>query len=350
LKNSLDSLLNNFPFPAVVVESTNEIVEFNDHFLALTGHTSRSLRCHPVLEFNTRCDEFGKDKSINRSAIPGQDPLYKTEKINGEPLYLKISEFPIDEVVGSPRMIIFHDETEKIALRDENQHMSRLASVGELVSFVVHDIGNFISVIKGCSDLLLSREYEDQSTREEIERIQREAGRVSDIIKNFLGFSRKDDNSIESIQVLELLQYALELKTHSLKRKRIASRIEHDEDDYVIKGNRTLLMQVLLNLIDNAEEAVSGCEKSRITLRLAREDGNITIVLSDTGTGIPDKSRDKIFEAFFTTKKNGSGTGLGLSICKRIIRNHGGDFLLQSTSPGEGSVFKITLPAADHDR
>jgi len=343
----LNAVLKKFPFPSVLVNERREILYCNNRFLELTGKSRKDIIERPVLNLINKCQDFGEGQSINRSSIPGRSPLFQSENANGERIFLKVNEVDIEYESFKRKLVILQDVSETISLRDENQHLSRLASVGELFSFVLHDIGNIVTVIKGCAELAGTQKETKENYSEEIEKIKIEVGRIEEIIGTFLGFTRKGDSNLELLSACELMEYALELKKYSLNKKGVECRIKEESNgNMIIAGNRTLLMQVLLNLIDNAEAAIENREKRVIDITLKSNDKRVIIDVADSGDGIPKQNQKKIFDAFYTTKRKGSGTGLGLSICKRIVHKHGGDLFLESSRPGRGSRFRISLPAA----
>ncbi len=349
LNSLLDTIMEKTTFPAVVVDSGKKVIRFNRHFLEMTGQTKDMLRSKPSLEFIDHC-RCSKVKRQQPTRDAPNSPLYRIENVNGDTLFFRVHEVPFEEAHEEYTLLIFQDETEKAVLREENQHMARLASVGELVSSVIHEIGNCTAIIKGCSELLEMNKSLDQNIHEEAGRIKSESERISEVIKSFLGFARKGDNELEVFSSEDLVINALDLKKYSLRRKGIVYHIDMDvsqDSNLLVSGNKTLLMQVLLNLIANAEEALRDSEKKEIKFRLNNNDQNALIEVSDSGSGISEKVRSKIFESFYTTKDAGSGTGLGLSISRRIVRDHQGDLVLKKEMGDGGATFKITLPLVD---
>lgn len=349
MNSLLDSIMEETTFPAVVVDSEKKIFRFNRHFLEMTGETKATLSRRPSLELIDHCrlvNESGQVDSLGAA----RSPLFKIDNLNGDTFFYKIHEVPFKDGENEYTLVLFHDETEKAVLRDENQHMARLASVGELVSSVIHEIGNCTAIISGCAELMAMNSKLNESTHEEAGRIKSESERISEVIKSFLGFARKGENELEILSSEHLVISALELKKYSLRRKGIVYHINLDvseDSQLAISGNRTLLMQVFLNLIDNAEEALGNSEKKEINITLDRIGNTASIEVADSGPGIAHKARNKIFDSFYTTKKAGSGTGLGLSISRRIVRDHQGDLVLKTDSSEGGAAFQITLPLAD---
>ncbi len=336
-------------FPAVVVDSEKKIFRFNKHFLEMTGETKATLSKRPSLEFIDQCRYKNQNEPDSSLGATRTAPLYKIETLAGDTFLFRVHEVPFEEGENRYTLVLFHDETEKAVLRDENQHMARLASVGELVSSVIHEIGNCTAIISGCAELMTMNSTLNEGTHEEAGRIKSESDRISEVIKSFLGFARKGENELEIISSEKLIISALELKKYSLRRKGIVYHIKLDvsqDSQLSISGNRTLLLQVLLNLIDNAEQALGSSEKKEINITLDRIGNNASIEVADSGPGIADKVRNKIFDSFYTTKGAGSGTGLGLSISRRIVRDHQGDLVLKADSSDGGAAFQITLPLA----
>ena len=143
----------------------------------------------------------------------------------------------------------------------------------------------------------------------------------------------------------DVVRCAHALVAEQLRLRGIAVELEMPDEPLVVRGNRLQLEQVLVNLLSNARDAVSEAANKRITIRLVTDERCITIVVADTGAGIPSELISKIFDPFFTTKPAGVGTGLGLSISHGIIKEHRGSISVES-NVGLGSRFVIHLPSA----
>ena len=219
----------------------------------------------------------------------------------------------------------------------------KLTALGELVAGVAHEINNPLSSIMGYSQLLLGKDLPPDVKRR-LETMLSEADRIARIVKNLLTFARKHPPEKAHLGANGIIEKTLELKAYHFRVSQIQV-----EKDLAVDLPTTLLdfhqiQQVLINLLNNAEQAMVEAGRAgtiRLTTRLVGE--RIEVRVSDDGPGIPLEIQSRIFEPFFTTKKEGKGTGLGLSLCYGIIQEHGGTIRVES-APGKGAVFVIELP------
>lgn len=163
-------------------------------------------------------------------------------------------------------------------------------------------------------------------------------------MKNFLTFARQSAPEKTTVNINEVITGVLGIRIHELKNRRIKAVLELCQEFQPVEGNVTQMQQVVLNLIDNAMDAIeeSGVG-DRITVRTCSEGGWVIMEIEDNGPGIPEEHLSKIFDPFFTTKQPGKGTGLGLSIAYGIIKKHGGTITVNTTA-GSGTSFTVRLP------
>jgi signal transduction histidine kinase len=167
--------------------------------------------------------------------------------------------------------------------------------------------------------------------------------RVTDIVKNLLEFSRASHPRLEQVSLQEIVRKTAQLMANEMKLNDVRfSEVVQDQlpDLQVDKGG---LQQVLLNLFLNSIQAMPNGGELTVVIRLSKAKNEGVIEVKDTGAGIPPDQISRIFDPFYTTKKNGEGTGLGLSVSYSIIEKHGGRIEVQS-QPGEGTTFSIFLP------
>lgn len=231
------------------------------------------------------------------------------------------------------------------AARERLVQAEKLTAVGELVAGVAHEINNPLSAILGYSQLLASRETRPE-VKERLLVIAGEAERTGKIVRNLLTFARKHPPEKELVQLNRIVEKTLELKAYHLQANGIA--LERDLDPLLPS---TLLdfhqiQQVLLNLVNNAEQAILEREGGgRIAVSTRNAGSMLELRVSDDGPGIPEGVRERIFEPFFTTKVEGKGTGLGLPLCFGIVAEHGGTLEVES-EVGKGTTFVVRLPLA----
>jgi two-component system NtrC family sensor kinase len=223
----------------------------------------------------------------------------------------------------------------------------KMSSIGQLVSGVAHELNNPLTGIMGFAQLLLLKDL-DETNRQQVETIYGEAERASKIVSNLLTFARRRDSRKEHANVNTLIQRVLELRNYDLRVRNInvVEDLSPDLPDTMVDTNQ--LLQVFLNLIINAEQAMRAddSEGAEGTLRITtkKSAGNtIHASFSDTGPGMDEATLRRIFDPFFTTKAAGEGTGLGLTISYGIIEQHGGRIWAESR-PGKGTAFTIELP------
>lgn len=224
-------------------------------------------------------------------------------------------------------------------------HAAKLASVGQLADGVAHEINNPAGIIVARTDYMASvvqgRDgYAD--IRDDVDAIRRQARRISEIVRGLLTFSRPAALEIRPVNLNLLVQECLGMIAPKCYPKEIELQSNLDGSLPTIQADHDRLEQVLINVLNNAVEAMPGKGRLIVETR-AGPDGRATIRVTDTGKGIPEEHLKRIFDPFFTTKRADRGTGLGLSISYGIVRDHGGT-IEASSRPGEGTSFEITLP------
>ena len=217
--------------------------------------------------------------------------------------------------------------------------------MGEMMAGVAHELNNPLTAILGISDLMRERAADD-ATRRQVEIVLKQARRAAGIVQNLLAFSRPSALASKKLRPEQVIKQVIEQQQASLRQKNVSIQLEAPEGLPAVDADPRLLQQVFVNLILNAEQAISS-RRDHGTLRIAVEavDGKIAFVFADDGPGISPENLAKIFDPFFTTKRPGGGTGLGLTICLAIIKEHGGTMEVQS-APDAGAEFRVILPAA----
>jgi len=228
----------------------------------------------------------------------------------------------------------------------------KLASLGQIVAGVVHELNNPLTSIIAYSDYLKrmahSRpKYDEQDDElERLRRIGEAAARILNFSRDLVAYARPAADVPGTVQVSEIVEKALVFCEHELQGAKIQILREFDARLPPVRGMAGQLTQVFVNLFTNAAHAMAGDGgELRIIMLADTTQQTLTVEVSDTGTGINEEDMPQIFEPFFTTKTDGRGTGLGLSIVRGILDAHGGTIHASSTL-GEGTVFSLTLPLA----
>jgi two-component system cell cycle sensor histidine kinase/response regulator CckA len=259
--------------------------------------------------------------------------------------------------IGSKTFLhaIVQDITERNRLREQLLHSQKMEAIGRLAGGVAHDFNNVLAVISGYSESLARRLAPDDPLRVHAEEILQAAHRGGELTRQLLDFSRRQPVQPRDVDLNQTL-HGLSAMLRRVTSQSIRIEMRTDPQLRPVRGDPTQLEQVIMNLALNARDAMPrGGTLSFLTrgIRLSGQsaalagvqDGEYSLLMvSDTGVGMDDVTRARVFEPFFTTKGS-QGSGLGLSIAYSIVRDWGGNILVQSR-PGRGTVFEVLLPVA----
>jgi signal transduction histidine kinase/CheY-like chemotaxis protein len=223
---------------------------------------------------------------------------------------------------------------------------AKLSAVGQLVSGVAHEVNNPLTSILGFSEVLLGHPELDAASRRQLEIIRDEALRVRDLVTHLTRFARRAPHRTVRVDLRRVLERVVELRRYQLTAGGIRLHYEPPAQAVWVEGDPDQLLQVLFNLVLNAEQAIEAERgEGDIWLACARLNGTAVFEVRDNGAGMTAEVAERIFEPFFTTKPVGQGTGLGLSISHGIVEQHSGRIVVNST-PGASTTMRIELPAA----
>jgi PAS domain S-box-containing protein len=263
---------------------------------------------------------------------------WRTARVTASPLMG--ADGKIIGVVASAR-----DVTDEKQFQEQLLQAEKFAAMGQMLAGVAHELNNPLTAILGVSDLLRERAVDD-AMRRQTELVRQQARRAADIVQSLLAFSRRAAPGRTPVYIEQLVERVLQLHGGTLNKKKIALEFRPTPGLPPVQGDPSLLLQVLLNLVTNAEQAISAVrDHGKIQISAIRLDSNVVVTFDDDGPGIPPEILSRVFDPFFTTKRPGGGTGLGLTISMAIVREHGGTLEAQS-APGRGASIKMVLPAA----
>jgi len=234
-------------------------------------------------------------------------------------------------------------------LQAELVHVSRLMAVGEMASMLAHELNQPLSAIANLlsgSRRLIERGREEDGPKiaEAVQKAAQQALRAGDIIHRMRNFVSRGDGERSVENLSKVIEEACALALVGAKERQIDVRFQLDPAVTSVFVDRVQIQQVLLNLIRNAIEAMQDGAVRRLLIATAkREDGSALISVADTGSGLADEIRERLFQAFMTTKPQ--GMGVGLSISRSIVDAHGGRIWAEA-NPGGGTIFYFTLPPA----
>jgi signal transduction histidine kinase len=229
----------------------------------------------------------------------------------------------------------------------ELAHVTRITMLGELAASIAHEVTQPIAAVVTCGDAALRwlnrPSPELAEAKQSITQMIRDAKRASDVIQRIRSMAKKRDGLPTALDLNEIVGESVELVLPELERHRVAVRIDLAAPAPVVCCDRVQLQQVLINLIMNGAQAMSGLSGPR-TIKVVTgpfDPGHALVVVQDSGTGFSEASAGRLFDAFFTTKPE--GMGIGLSICRSIVESHGGRIWAEAPQEG-GAALKFILP------
>ena len=293
------------------------------------------IKAEDAIERN--CEELFKNPvaKLLKERNPIERGEVQSKLSDGRELWLGLTFSPLRDSEGKEigNILVFTDLTELKALESQAELRKRLSSLGEMSAGIAHELRNPLGVIAGYTKLL-SRKA-DAALIPTVEAISREIEVMDRIISDFLSFARPVELTLSKINLSEIISSCVS----SIAGVSGSVEVLLDIDKSVfISGDEILLRQAFTNLIQNAADAMK--DGGKLSFGYAKAGSYAEITVSDTGHGIPEGIKDKIFLPFYTTKEK--GTGLGLAIVHKIITSHGGTIHVDSTS--SGTTFRLKLP------
>ncbi|MDY6855264.1 MAG: ATP-binding protein [Thermodesulfobacteriota bacterium] len=278
----------------------------------------------PIMNLTDNLKEVGRGNLSIRSTFGTKDELgFLSEAFNS-----------MMENLNQAREELHQTNTQMI-------QTEKMAAMGKLAAGLAHEINNPLGGVLTCVETL-KQNYQDEEQRTKyFYLVQTGLERIRRTVKQLLNFGKQRSFQSEPTDINVLMNRTLEMTSHHLSSNEISIHRNFDQSLSEILGDPHQLIQVFVNLILNAIQAMT--EGGELWIRTFQEDGRIGISIRDTGCGIPDENLDRIFDPFFSTKEPGQGTGLGLSVSYRIIQEHGGEITVESQD-GIGSEFVLFLP------
>ena len=321
-----------------IVDRTGAIRRANRAFADLVNAPPASLIGRPWQAFIP--PEWSGDL---QRALDQQGAGREVELRTGERTYA-VTAVPISSTDHSAVILLFDDQTERRRLQDQLIQSEKMSAIGQLIAGIAHDLNNPLASVVGFADFLTEVPNVPASIREPLAVVRDEAERASSIVRNLLGFARKQDHQRRPTALKPLLDATFVLLRNQLMAQRVEAQIEIEPDLPMPDVDPNQIQQVFVNLINNAAQAIASTGRpGNILVRARRWLDGVAIEIIDDGPGMSEALAAQVFEPFFTTKAEGEGTGLGLSISQGIVKEHGGRIML-SSEEGRGSVFTVQLP------
>ena len=345
------TMMESMADPVHICSQDFTVEYMNPAMIKRVGRDATGEVCHKAINnINSKCPWCVFDKLKSGEVI---EETYTSPLDNKT---YQVSNMPIQNDDGTvSKMTIFKDVTdylkvvsEKKAIQSQLQQAQKMEAVGVFAGGIAHDFNNILFPIIGFTEMSIRELGKDHPVRENLEDILTGAKRARDLVKQILSFSSQRETVQAPLILKPVIKEALKLL-----RPIMPSNIEirerlYNGNDYVV-ANPVEIHEILMNLCTNAYHAMEE-NGGRLTIELSRtgmpgqpEKACCLLSVRDTGPGIPPDIKDKIFDPYFTTKKQGKGTGLGLSMIHGIVTNYKGMVQMDS-APGKGAHFQIYLP------
>ena len=354
------AVFEQIPDGCIIVEvPSGKVVYMNAAFTDVTGYTVADI-LGEKLSFLQGADTDRDTVANLRQAIASEQAFageIVSYKKDGTPFWNLMRIAPISDSSGSVTHYvgICLDVTERKRLDEQlNEqrahlaHLSRVAAMGELTAALAHELNQPLAAI--LSNAQAAQRFLEQEApaiddvREILRDIVADDKRAGEVMRRMRRLVKRGENQFEPLDINGVIGEVHRLVSHDMAMKQVTLDAELTPGLPALHGDPVQLQQVILNLLINACQAVMNREQGRRNILLTTANGadqSIEIRVTDSGPGIDEKIRDKIFQPFFTTKEE--GMGMGLAVSRTIIEAHGGRFWAES-SPGQGAVFRITLP------
>lgn len=287
---------------------------------------------------------------ITRASATGQPAEAEVSLMSREagPILVQLQVTRIADAAGQPMgyLFIMRDQREVTRLRESLVQSEKMAAMGTLVAGLSHELNNPLGIIIGYAQGLARRSGLDEGVRGAVASIERQAQRCAQLVRALLDFSRKKVPLRERVPVSALFGRVSELVRGQANRAGVSFEVLPPSPELPeLEVSVQEIESALLNLITNALDATPSGGSVQVSAQPVAQGGGVELVVTDTGSGMPEEVLQRAFDPFFTTKPVGQGTGLGLSITRNIVEAHGGAIDVK-TSPGAGTTVRLWLPAA----
>lgn len=357
-EDNLRNILDNVKDAIFTASADGILTSINSAFDNLTGWRREEWLGKTITDL-LHPDEYNSAIVMFKNALSGKQTELKELRIRKSDGSYLISEFLISPQIKNNQIVgvlgIARDITERKKAEEQMLQVQKLESLGTLAAGIAHDFNNILGIMIGHADLIQTLVPKETIIRKNIDAIIKAGKRAADLVKQILTFARKSEVKKEPININILIKEISKM-LHETFPKTIQINLDLEQNLNMVDADNIQMHQVFINICVNARDAmpkggiltiktrnIEGCELQKI-IPHAKNQTYIKLTISDTGTGIPPESLDRIFEPFYTTKDRTKGTGMGLAVVQGIIDTHDG-FIQVDSKLNEGTTFDIYLPA-----
>lgn len=361
----IKDLIESSPIGLVLCDMDGSLLLVNPAYANIIGYSieeALELNCSDIT-----LNKYTEDEKINLEQLEktGRNSSYEKEyqhkdghivpvRLNGMVVYRDGEKFiwsSVEDITALKQA-----EAEKDELAEQLRQSQKMEAIGTLAGGIAHDFNNILSAIIGYSQLSLANKNCDEKIGNNLNHVLSAANRAGDLVRQILMFSRKEDQSLETLDIHTIVLEACELIKNTIPAN-VSMQLAIDSNTGAVLANSSQLYQIVMNLCTNASHAMPE-QGGKISISLepvtvdsvtAAQYSNLRtgeyalITVTDTGLGIPTEIMPRIFDPFFTTKPQGKGTGMGLSVVHGAVQNQNGAIGVKSVL-GEGTTFKVFIP------
>lgn len=341
----LSSVIDQIPDDIVILDGSSCVVDVNRAVLDRLGGGRADYLGRPCWKalsgFKGICEPQG-DVSLWENVRKGgkSEQVHTVVDDKGRLQYFRVYTYPVLDGGGELANVVVlrRDITQGTYMERRLQQSEKLAAVGELSTYVAHEIRNPLFAIAGFANSLLRTASLDEKARAKVSIILEESNRLDKILKSLLNFSRPTQGLEGQVDLCLVARQTMELMALGCQKQGISVELDLSGDLPMAKGDPELFKQCIINMVKNSMEAMP--EGGSLTLRCFMRGDNLVLEVADTGRGIPSENLDHVFNPFFSTKDKGSG--LGLAMTKKILDEIGGSVELES-EVGKGTSVRLVL-------
>jgi len=354
-KERAETYLNIIVVMIALVDTAGKITMINQRGCALLGYEQEELINKNWFKLLVPDKSRRKVKSDLRNLIAGNvDSLnhYESSLItkNGQEKRISSDYIPVKDTTGAVTGILISSEdiTETRKAHEQLQHTRLMVSLGEMTAGIAHEVNNPLGSILLYSELIMASDV-PPALKKDLKIIHDEAKRATKIMTDLLIYGRRAKPHMRRVNLHYLLDKALGMRRYQQRLKNITVYKDYSAEPLYTIGDSMQLVQVFMNIILNAEEALKQTENRKINIKTRADSKWVKVVIADNGSGIPIENLNQVFYPFYTTKPTGEGTGLGLSTSYGIVTEHKGLIHAENNEEG-GATFIVELPQAQNKR
>lgn len=225
---------------------------------------------------------------------------------------------------------------------DDHLTLNRLATAARLMSGATHEVNNALQVISGTVELLLASPDVPEALLQSLERIHAQSARAAAAMLGVAALSRPAPDGPKTLDLRDVVARATALRRYAIGRAGLTVSLEAAPEPLMVRGNAAQLLQAVVNLIENAEQALSGRPAGRIEVSAALDGTAVRVLVADNGPGVASDVAERVFDPFVTTRPRPDSVGLGLPVARAIAGAHGGSLVAEPCA--QGATFALRLP------